>query len=117
MQFCREVKGNGQPCKAPATGEHGYCWAHHPDNRGKVSRQRSRAAKSKKNTEAKILKEELKQLKVDVLAGNVDRRDADVVVRIYNAIRGFMELERGIREQDELVAEIEELKREYSNAS
>jgi hypothetical protein len=96
---------------------HGLCWAHDPQNADERRRMASHASKARKNTEAKQLKDELKQLKDDVLAGEVDRRDADTVVKIYNVIKGFIELERGIKEQDELVAEIEELKREYGNAS
>jgi hypothetical protein len=28
MALCRATKASGDPCRAPATGPHGYCWAH-----------------------------------------------------------------------------------------
>jgi hypothetical protein len=33
MAVCRATKANGEPCRAPATGPHGYCWAHGPGQR------------------------------------------------------------------------------------
>jgi hypothetical protein len=77
----------------------------------------SKAARSKPNKEVALLKEELKTLKDDVLAGSVDRNDAAVAVRIYSVIKDFVELERRVTETDQLAAEIESLKREYDSAS
>jgi hypothetical protein len=116
MDVCRATKANGEPCTLPAVGSHGFCWAHAPENAEKRRRAASRAARAKGNREVALLKEELKSLKDDVLAGTVDRNDAAVVVRIYAVIKDFVELERRMKETDQLAAEIEELKREYGIA-
>jgi hypothetical protein len=47
MAVCRATKANGESCRAPATGPHGYCWAHDPANAEQRSRMASKAAKSK----------------------------------------------------------------------
>lgn len=114
---CRANKANGEPCTLPSVGQHGFCWAHSPENADKRRRTASRGGRGKANREVATLKGELKTLKDDVIAGNVDRNDAAVVVRIYSAIKDFIELERRVAETDQLTAEIESLKREYGSAS
>src|SRR5215218_765694 len=116
MSRCCATKANGEPCKAPATGQHGYCWAHAPENAQKRRQIASRAARSKGNREVATLKEEIKSLIADVKAGDLDRNDAAVMIQGYRALKDFIALERQVRETDELAAEIEELKREYGTA-
>jgi hypothetical protein len=116
MSRCRETKANGEPCKAPATGQHGYCWAHAPENAEKRRRIASKAARSKGNREISTLKEEIKAVIADVRTGTLDRNDAAVMIQGYRALKDFIALERQVRETDELAAEIEELKREYGEA-
>jgi hypothetical protein len=116
MSRCRATKANGEACKAPATGQHGYCWAHAPENAEKRRRIASRAARSKGNREVAALKEEIKTLITDVKAGKLDRNDAAVMIQGYRALKDFIALERQVKETDELAAEIEELKREYGVA-
>jgi hypothetical protein len=116
MSRCRETKANGEPCKAPATGQQGYCWAHAPENAEKRRRIASKAARSKGNREVATLKEEIKRVIADVKAGGLDRNDAAVMIQGYRALKDFIALERQVRETDELATEIEELKREYGAA-
>jgi hypothetical protein len=63
------------------------------------------------------LKEEIKVVISDVKAGELDRNDAAVMIQGYRALKDFIELERRVKETDELAAEIEALKREYDSAS
>jgi hypothetical protein len=116
MSRCRATKANGEPCKAPATGQHGYCWAHAPENADKRRRIASRAARAKGNREVATLKGEIKGVIADVKAGELDRNDAAVMIQGYRALKDFIALERQVKETDELAAEIEELKREYGTA-
>ncbi len=53
----------------------------------------------------------------DVKSGDLDRNDAGVMIQGYRALKDFIELERRVKETDDLAAEIEELKREYDAAS
>ena len=114
---CDFIKANGERCGGAATGSRGMCWAHAPENAERRRRQASRAARSKGNREVAALKGELKVLKDDVLAGRVDRNSAAVAVQIYRTLRDFIELERRVKETDDLTHEIEELKREQWQAS
>jgi len=116
MSRCRATKANGEPCKAPATGQHRYCWAHAPENAEKRRRIASRAARSKGNREVAGLKQEIKDVIADVKAGELDRNDAAVMIQGYRALKDLIALERQVKETDQLAAEIEELKREYGTA-
>lgn len=106
---CSAIKANGERCQRYAEGPHGYCWAHDPKHAEQRSRQAARAGRAKPNQEVLRLKEELKRLKDDVLEGRVDRNDAAVVVQVYRTIREYIELERRVKETDQLAEEVEEL--------
>jgi hypothetical protein len=69
----------------------------------------SRAAKSKPSREIRDLKKQLEDLAADVLAGSVERADAAVVNQILNTRARLIELERKVREEEELLMRIEQL--------
>lgn len=73
----------------------------------------SRAARAKGNKEVASLKDEIKIIISEVKGGDLDRNDAAVMIQGYKALKDFIELERRVKETDDLAAEIEELKREY----
>jgi hypothetical protein len=106
---CRASKRDGSPCTAPVTGSNGYCWAHDPANADKRRRMASRAGSSKGSGEITDLKKQLKDLAADVLSGKVARGDAIAVNQILNTRARLIELERKIREQEELEARLEAL--------
>jgi hypothetical protein len=107
--ICRATKRNGEPCTAPATGSNGYCWAHDPANADKRRRMASRARSSKGGTEIAEIKKQLKDLAADVLSGEVGRSEAAVVNQILNTRARIIELERKLREQEELEERLEAL--------
>ncbi len=113
---CDGFKRGGGRCTATVEPPQRYCWWHDPGNAEERRRNASRAGRSKPSREVAVLKEELKVLKDDVLAGNVDRNDAAVVVQVYRTLKDFIELERRTRETDDLAAQIEDLKREHGVA-
>jgi Family of unknown function (DUF5763) len=108
---CRATKRNGEPCTAPVTGSNGYCWAHDPADAVKRSRMASRAGSSRGNSEISDLKKQLKDLAEGVLSGEVARPDAAVVNQILNTRARLIELERRIKETDELAERLEALER------
>jgi hypothetical protein len=73
----------------------------------------SRAARAKGNKEVASLKDEIRIIISEVKGGVLDRNDAAVMIQGYKALKDFIELERRVKETDDLAAEIEELKREY----
>lgn len=109
MGGCRADKANGDPCKAPANGSDGYCWAHSPANADQRRRMASKAARSKPNREIKDLKGQLATLADDVLEGRMDRGDAAVVNQIINTRARLVEIERKVKETEQLEERIEQL--------
>jgi hypothetical protein len=117
MARCAGNKGDGSRCTTIVHGGQQYCYWHDPDRAGERSRNASKGGKARASREVVGLKQELRALKDDVLAGRVDRNDAAVCVQIYRALKDFVELERRVKETDDLAREIEELKREQWQAS
>jgi hypothetical protein len=58
----------------------------------------------------------VRDLVADVKAGDQDRLDAAVMIQGYRVLKDLVELDRRVRETDELQSQIEELKREYGDA-
>jgi hypothetical protein len=116
MPRCRATKANGTACKAPATGSHGYCWAHAPEHAEQRHRAASKAARSKPNREVRGYKQEVKSLIAAVENGDQDRADAAVILQGFRLLKDFVELERRIRELAELAARIEELEQAGGDA-
>ena len=96
----------------PVVGQSGLCWAHDPKNAEKRRRGQSRGGKGKATTEIRNLKKQLEDLAEGVLERRVERSDAVVVNQILNTRARLIEIERKIREQEEIlerVAELEDL--------
>ncbi len=107
MAVCRATKANGEPCRVSATGPHGYCWAHDPNNAEKRSRMASKAAKSKPSRELAGLKAQLKDLTKDVLSGEIETGRAAVANQLINTRLRAIEVERKVREAEELEERLE----------
>jgi hypothetical protein len=86
-----------------------HCYAHDPGRAEERKRNASRGGKSKGNSEIADLKKQLRDLAADVLTGEVGRSEAAVVNQILNTRARLIELERKIREQEELEARLEAL--------
>jgi hypothetical protein len=71
----------------------------------------SKAGSSKGGGEIAELKTQLKKLAADVLSGEVGRSEAAVVNQILNTRARLIELERKIREQEELEGRLAALER------
>ena len=111
MAICRATKANGEPCTLPANGPQGLCWAHDPANREKRRRMASRAARSKPNRELGGIKAQLEDLAEQVLSGELETGRAAVANQLLNTRLRAIELERKIKEQEELEARLAALER------
>ncbi len=111
MDRCRATKANGEGCKAPATGSHGYCWAHAPENAEKRRRMASKAAKAKPNRELRDIKALCEDLTDRVLTGALLPGPAAVANQLINTRLRAIEQERKVKESEELEARIEALER------
>src|SRR5215218_8317454 len=114
MARCAAVKANGERCRLDATGQQGYCWAHDPANREKRRVRASRAGRARANRELPELKTLLADLTEQVLAGELDTRRAAVANQLINTRLRAIEVERKIREAEEIeerIASLEDLAR------
>ena len=106
---CTATKRDGSPCTLPSYGSDGLCWAHDPKNAERRRRGQSRGGKSKPTKELLSIKQRLSVLAEDVLEGSVDRGVAAVASQILNVYLRAIELERKIRETEELEERIRRL--------
>ena len=115
MGVCRATKGNGDPCKAPATGLHGYCWAHDPANAEQRHRMASRAARARPNRELREIKQLLEDLTNRVLQTEgytpINRGAAAIANQLINTRLRAIEQERRIKETQNLEDRITALER------
>ena len=102
MSRCSAIKANGEPCKVTVPPGVEYCWAHDPANAEARRRITSKAGKSRPNREMDTIKAELAKLYTDTMSRRVDKGVAAVGAQIQNVRLRAVEVERKIREQEEL---------------
>ena len=86
-----------------------HCYSHDPGRAEERKRNASRGGKSKGNSEISDLKAQLRKLAADVLSGEVERGAATAVNQIINSQARLLELERKIKETEELEPRLEAL--------
>jgi septal ring factor EnvC (AmiA/AmiB activator) len=109
MPRCAGKKEDGSPCERIVGASHSYCYSHDPKRAAERRRNASRGGRSKANVEIAGLKAQLKKLAADVLSGEVERGAATAVNQIINSQARLLELERKIKETEELEARLEAL--------
>jgi len=113
MRGCSAIKANGERCKGIAATGSDYCPAHDPARADARTRAASKAAKSRSATVTEIdittIKEALKYLYDAVLEGRVERSAAAIASQIANTQLRAVELERRIREQENLEDRLDDL--------
>ena len=110
MPRCAGKKPDGSRCTAVVDGP--FCYQHDPSRADERRRNASRAGRARSSGAAKeiaTLKWRLTAIAGGVLAGDVDPRVGAVAVQALNAVKGAIELERKIKEQDDIEARIKEL--------
>ncbi len=109
MARCAGIKPTGERCERIVKASQTYCFSHDPERAGERRRNASKAGKGGSGAEIRGLKKQLEDLVEDVRAGRMERGDAVVVNQILNTRARLIELERKVREQDEVLARIEAL--------
>jgi hypothetical protein len=113
MPRCAGKKGDGTPCERIVGSSQEYCYAHDPsyaEDRKKAASKAARSpARSRSNTEIREIKGRLKDLYAAVLEGRAERAAAAVANQIANTQLRAIELERRVREQEELEERLDEL--------
>jgi hypothetical protein len=111
MPQCAGIKRDGGRCTAIVGPSLTHCYQHDPKRASERRRNASRAGRTRGSGEIADLKKQLKDLAADVLSGDVGRSEAAVVNQILNTRARLIELERKIREQEELEERLEALER------
>jgi hypothetical protein len=113
MPRCAGKKGDGTPCERIVGSSQEYCYAHDPryteDRKRTASKAAKSPARSRSNAEIREIKGRLKDLYAAVLEGRAERAAAAVANQIANTQLRAIELERRVREQDELEERLDEL--------
>jgi hypothetical protein len=100
--ICTATKRDGSPCTLPAQGQQSLCWAHDPKNAERRRRGASRGGRAKARAELPQLKTLLTDLTERVLAGELDTGRASVANQLINTRLRAIEVERKIREAEEI---------------
>ncbi len=115
MARCARIKDNGEKCKADAMPGAEWCYSHDPARAQERRRNASRGGKSggrgRGGGEIIETKALLADLTNQVLAGELKTGSAAVANQLINTRLRAIELERKVKETEELEARIEELER------
>jgi hypothetical protein len=113
MAICSGIKADGGRCRGQAIGDSQWCFSHHPDyeeqRRRRASRGGKRGGRGRPTAELARLKERFETLAYAVLSGKVERADAAVAGQLLNGARACVRDGLAAREQEELVARMEDL--------
>jgi septal ring factor EnvC (AmiA/AmiB activator) len=109
MSRCAGIKRDGGRCAVVVGPGQSHCYAHDPDRADERRRNASRGGRMKGTGEISDLKKQLATLAADVLSGKVERGVAAVVNQIINTRARLLEVERKIKETEELEARLEAL--------
>ncbi len=106
---CAGIKRTGGRCTVSVGPGETYCHHHDPARADERRRAASRAGRSKPSRELFGIKAQLQDLVQDVLSGEVETGRAAVANQLLNTRLRAVELERKIKESDELEARLEAL--------
>jgi len=109
MPRCAGIKRSGGQCTTIVPPSQTHCYQHDPDRAEERRINASKAAKSRHDPEIREIKKLLKDLYAGVLEGRVPRAAAAVANQIANTRLRAIEVERRMREQDELEGRLDEL--------
>ena len=113
MARCSGIRVDGGRCGAQAIRSSEHCVNHHPDyedaRRRRNSKGGKRGGRGRPQVELSDIKLQLHDLVEDVLTGKQETGRAAVANQLINTRLRAIELERKIRESDELEARIEAL--------
>ncbi len=113
MNRCLGTKRDNSPCTVTVEPPQTRCWWHAPENaevrRHAASKGGKRAGRGRPQAETNAIKAQLEDLTERVLAGDLPTGPAAVANQLINTRLRAVELERKVRETDELEARLEAL--------
>lgn len=109
MFVCPGIKRDGGRCTVVVNGPQEYCYQHDPARQDERKRAASRAGKARPSRELAGIKRQLQELTDDALAGKVERGVAAVCGQLLNVKLRAVEVERKVKEQEEIIERVEAL--------
>jgi hypothetical protein len=106
---CAAIARSGAPCRGYVHPGREFCPSHDPDRVEARRRSASKAGRSRGGSEIHDIKATLKDLAAGVLEGEVDRGNASVVGQLYGLLLRSIEVERKLKETDELEGRLKAL--------
>jgi hypothetical protein len=110
MARCSGIRADGGRCGAQAIRMSEYCVNHHPDyedaRRRRNSKGGKRGGRGRPQLELSDIKSQLRDLAEDVLTGKQETGRAAVANQLINTRLRAIELERKVKETEELDARI-----------
>jgi hypothetical protein len=111
MARCAANTEDGRPCERIVKAAQRYCYSHDPGRADERRRNASKAARSRPSRDLANVKAQLQEMADKVLAGEQDRSAAAVAGQLLNIKLRAIEVERKVKETDELEQRIEALER------
>ena len=113
MSQCSRIKADGERCKGMAIDSSGLCYAHSPNieekRRRAASKGGKRGGRGRPNGDIKDVKAWLLKLASDVEEGRLEAKYGSVVSQILNVFLRGVEVERRVKESEELEERLEAL--------
>jgi hypothetical protein len=113
MSRCSTIKANGQRCAGRAIAGSQWCWNHDPAyaeaRRRNATKGGKRGGRGRPSAELARLQACFEELAEKVLNGSVERADGAVAGQLLNGARACVRDSLAAREQEELVARLEEV--------
>lgn len=113
MNRCLGTKRDNSPCKVTVEPPKTYCWWHDPANaethKQAASKGGKRGGRGRSQAELARLGARFEELADKVLYGEVERLVGAVVGQLLNGARACVRDGLAAREQEELIARIEQL--------
>lgn len=113
MSLCSGIRADGGRCRAQAMRDSEWCIGHHPDRaearQRRASKGGKRGGRGRPLADLGNVKQQLRELADDVVAGRTDRGDAAVVSQVLNVYLRAVSVEIKVKEQDEILQRINSL--------
>ena len=113
MALCSSIRTDGGRCGAQAISDSQWCFNHHPEyeeqRRRRASKGGKRGGRGRPSVELVRLQARFEELAEKVLSGDVDRGVGAVAGQLLNGARACVRDTLAAREQEELIARLEEL--------
>ncbi len=106
---CSAITRSGERCTHFVSGAQEFCHLHDPARSEERRRNASRAGKSKPSRKIAAIRSQLKKLVEDVLSEELPTGPAAVANQLLNTMLRSIELERRIKETEELEERLEAL--------